>query len=123
MTHFEMYLITRLDGVCTLFGGLLTAGLTATIIGGIIIAGSSISCSKEQGAREGRVGRRMAMWGALTSVIFGSLLTLIPTTQDMALIYAVPAIVNNEDVQALPPELAKLARMKIDELLREGEKK
>jgi len=112
MTPFEMYLITRLDGLRLFLALVVMFGVVATVVSfGMYSDGAFDKCK---------------LWGKrLVAVVLTASVGLIflPSTKDIALIYAVPAIINNEDVQALPPELAKLARMKIDELLREGEKK
>lgn len=110
MTHFQMYLITRLDSVVILLG----------MVGGLVIlAGVLVCLSKYTGEERWAQPLHPIRWMCIGVIMVG-VACMIPSKNDIALIYAVPAIVNNEDIQALPPDLAKLARSKIEELLKEG---
>lgn len=53
-------------------------------------------------------------WGSLKKPFLvvigcGFIATICPSTSEMAAIYILPKIVNNEDIQKLPPELTSLA--------------
>ena len=104
LTHFQMYLITRLE---YLAAGLLLFGFLTFALG---LAWTATRIVEE---RERKPGVR--------ALVIGSVLMLlslfIPSKEDVALIYIVPAIVNNEDAQRIPPELTKLARRELKKLL------
>lgn len=54
------------------------------------------------------------------AVVLGALLTtFIPSTKELVAIYAIPKVVNNEQVQAIPEKLLELANLKLDDLIQE----
>lgn len=113
MTHFEMYLITRMDVIQPI---LVLTGLAVVALA-LIRAADHIASPRwnHKGFRH-----PLCIAAAALLLFFGA--ALIPSTKDIALIYAVPAIVNNTDIQAIPPELAKLARIEIEKMLKENGK-
>ena len=110
MTHFQMYLILKADSMIRMAALIGVFALVACFITMLVAA--------NYGGWDSFPWRKL-VWAAITSVIVFCSAFFIPSTKDIALIYAVPTIIGNEDVQAIPPELAKLARAKIDEMLKE----
>jgi len=108
LTHFQMYLITRVDTLGLMFSSC-----------GVLATGGSIVSAYTSYALDLKSRSWCIPIGCL-GLIMMFISCLIPTKSDIALIYAVPAIVNNQDVQSIPPELAKLARVKLEEMVKEA---
>jgi len=110
LTHFQMYVITRVDTVCFLSGLIGVLGLASVLIFGIV-----------ELVEDDVWPRIINKW---INIFIGAILLCIaiPTKTDIALIYAIPAIINNQDIQAVPPELAKLARMKLEKMIKDATK-
>jgi len=108
MTHFQMYLITRAE----------VFGFTLAVFGTIILLGvmAVLLFHTVEGMKLPKPWKPCFV----ASLIMIFLSCLIPSTKSIALIYVVPAIVNNQDVQAIPPELAKLAKLKLEEMVKDS---
>lgn len=108
MDYFLLYLILRLDA-------LSEAAFAFAIITGIIFAitliVSAINYNDEKAKKAAKP------WAINFSIVFITTLLLaiaIPSTQQAAVIYCLPKIVNNEQVQKLPDNLLRLANQWID---------
>jgi len=112
LTHFQMYLITRVDAISFMlfmYGAFsLAAGFVFTLI-------QATTKDARDWVTKVR-SKRIALIGGLS--LF--LCAMLPSKSDISLIYTVPAIVNNQDVQSIPSELAKLARVKLEEMVKEA---
>lgn len=99
ITEITMYWLTRLDGIVHACGIIAFCSCALSIflwIGSI--------ASKEDG-HEWR-GLRLGAWGVTVLFIFSVLGVLfIPTSKEMAAIYAIPAISRSEAVQKDIPEI------------------
>lgn len=72
---------------------------------------------------DGKDKRMLWIWvPTFFSIAIVTVGTLIPGTKHLAAIIAVPALVNNENVRALPDDVLGLAREWIDELRPKKEK-
>jgi len=63
--------------------------------------------------------KKYIKWSILMLVIGTLLTTFIPSTKELVAIYAIPKVVNNEQVQAIPEKLLELANLKLDDLIQE----
>jgi len=127
MTGWEVYWLTRLDAIRETLGILCVAGVAGLIVGGILYG---ISCEDYKWSRyddemwerakktresQGKWARRILIT-CLFTIAF-SLLTgvFVPTLKEAAAIYLIPPIVNNEDMQEIPADAAKLLHNKLEE--------
>lgn len=104
MTPFEVYCILMLDSVS------VGAGIASAIF-----AVLTVNNWGEGDTRKDRIAR----WSAAATVLFFLLLMFVPSTKQVAMMYTMPAIINNEDVQALPADIVKLARQEIEKMLKD----
>ena len=125
MTHFEAYLLTRLDSIIGLgFITLLLGG--AGVILCIMMYGMTVDSYKitSESISKARVDFKKRIKYAITLLLCGSIiLTLIPTTKETAFIYIAPAIVNNKDMQETMtklPNISKLGLEYIEETLKDN---
>lgn len=106
MTAFELYLLLKLDSIQTLsivlsigFGG---SAVMLTLFG---IDGGGSLCFKRA---------KLFVAGCTIATLTA---TLLPSTKEMAAIYVVPRIVNNEQVQAIGENGLKILEAYTKELL------
>lgn len=115
ISPWEVYLFTRLD--------VLNAIL---FFFSLILCVWFIGCCMQKGDVEGETEK--ARWGSLrnrvgvafvfTVVAFGA----IPTTKEAAVIYLLPKIANNEQVQKVPENFVKLLNTKMEAWIADFEK-
>lgn len=125
MTTFQMYWFLKADTFCNLLLGL---GIGVLIIGvfsiGIKYAlhiDDVVLIGKEQ-----RVNKRKFLYSYFSIGIGVFLIicsSLIPTTKQLAILYVVPKIVNNEQVQKIPEKMLLLTADWLTELSPENMKK
>lgn len=118
LSMWQMYLITRLEPLHHFFAGLITFIAVLSLVGFIIcIIYFSLYFSwnelKEIKENFFKVAKIVFFVTAFLSMV----LIFLPTKQDMAMIYIVPAVVNNENVQQLPNDMVELAKQGIEKLL------
>lgn len=105
LTVWQMYWLTRLDGMHVLLWMLCIASLMFCVVG--VIAWLVGVCDNDDDVV--LFGRRCVWRFCVSATVFGVLLTLIPTTKQAAVIYCVPAIVNSEFVnKTLPAEAGEV---------------
>lgn len=115
ITPSQVYWITRCDALHGFASALMAVGIIATVFGTFIgpAAFSELGLDYEAHKKSIRL-----IVGTILSCLTLSclLLVFIPTTKEMAAIIVLPAVANNEDVQALGSELPKLAREWLEQL-------
>jgi hypothetical protein len=116
MSAFNLYLILKLGAI----SGLLV-GAAVVLIVFVIVSLILWSNSCERGGTENTpVYRKFVFfhmkWAIPTICLCIVIANLLPTTKQAAILYVVPKIVNNSDVQALPGELLTLTREWIQNL-------
>lgn len=132
ITSWQVYWITRLDG----FIGLL---IFFSIVSFIIVAVSCIVAMIKYSESQDRdwcnshrenSNRLFLLWKKVTLIslpifiISTLLINLIPSTKELAAIYLIPKIVNNEQVQKIPDNALKLLNGKLEQWIKDmGEKK
>lgn len=105
ITHFQMYLIVKATGVSE---ALVFIGLLLAIFGSV----ATMACWADEKFEVAKRIVAVAIAGAVMFAVGG----LIPNTQQIAAIYLIPKIVNNERVQDLPNKLIDLGEQWVDEL-------
>lgn len=100
ITEINMYWLTRLDGIYNLF----SIGATVSVVVLCFLIPFSI-CAKMDGQE---VAGTLCKWSIAMAIIacvgvLGAI--FVPTTKEMAAIYAIPAITRSETIQKDIPEL------------------
>lgn len=105
ITETMMYWITRLDGIGALASAALVICVFATVIYGCVIGGCASSDSDLEEIWRTKLAtsaRRWILWVAGLSV---ATLVFLPSSKEMAMIYAVPAITRSDFVREDLPEI------------------
>ena len=105
ITHWQMYWITRLEGVSLDFIIIAIVIIMVTLFVAFIAAIES----------KFRKQRGWLSLVVIAGVIILFLGLLTPTTKEMAAIIVIPKIVNNPEVQKLPTNLLNLSNEWIEE--------
>lgn len=96
ITPMQMYWLLKLDDII----GISLAIFVLTLLGFVICFTGTVMCKGneyyEDEYKKFKTGRNILFWFVL---FFGSIVMFVPSTKQMAAIYVVPAIVNNERVQ------------------------
>lgn len=109
MSAWEVYLFTRLSAVNIISVILLVVfGLT----GFLLTLFGFIEEEPEQ--------KKLGKWSLFIAGISMLLLVIIPTTKEAAAIYLIPKLINNEQVQKIPENAAKLLNAKLDEWIEDS---
>jgi hypothetical protein len=132
ISGWEMYLITRMDAICGMaLAVLLLAGAASAILFAMtaisfheyshyIDKGDSYEEEREREKRSYDYIKRLFKISGIVTIAAAILLTFIPTTKDIALIYVVPAVTKNEQVQKLPDNLMKFLNAKMEKWTEEA---
>lgn len=100
ITEINMYWLTRLDGIHSACGILTTLAAIVMAFGwiGYVLA-------KIDGSSDVDIIRNVACIGSILFALGTAGVLFIPTTKEMAAIYAIPAIARSEAIQKDIPEL------------------
>lgn len=109
MTGWEIYWFTRLDAIHRFFV------ITLIVLS---IAIPSVGMMAHMEGFWGKV-RKWIFAGLIIAVISGLGLMFIPTTKEAAVIYLLPKIANNEQVQKVPENFVKLLNTKMEEWMKD----
>jgi len=105
MSHFELYCLLMLDGIkCTLMGINILGGIFL-VVGGIIC----ISWKMDGKSFTPTLSRVLIKVCAVIGICL-AVTTFLPTTKQAAVIWLVPAVVNNQAVQETTDEAASVLR-------------
>lgn len=110
MSAWDIYWLTRLDAIQIT---LVVLAIVSSIVGLV----TALIITMEE-IWDG-YGRKLFIW---CSVIFGIsilILTIIPSSKEMAAIYLIPKIVNDEKVAQVPDKALQILNGKLDEWLDE----
>lgn len=105
ITAAQLYWITRLDGLCILFGVCAWLALLASLFFLTSVYGDG---------REEHKRAVLVAFGCTTVFVFLAIFT--PTTKEAAAIYLIPKIANNEKVKEIPSKFLSLADEWLEEL-------
>lgn len=117
ITEWEMYWITRLDGIGTFF---TLMAIFAWGIGGFIGLYYLCKFIKEHSEERKKllIILAISVWLSVESVLMvGSI--LVPSTKSMVAILAIPAISRNEDMQEIPGNMAKFINKNLQEWVKD----
>jgi hypothetical protein len=114
ITSWDIYWITRLDGIGEMLAGIAAIGFMVMVCTAIFYAfWIDDKCREERGPHWKRY--RMALATLFCVSFMGvSLRIMTPTTKEFAAIYLLPKIANNEQVQKVPENLLKLLNTKME---------
>lgn len=119
ITETMMYWITRLDGIGVLASAALFVCIFATVIYGCVIGGCATSDGNIEEIWRTKLAtsaRRWILWVAGLSV---ATLVFLPSSKEMAMIYAVPAITRSDFVREDLPEIYDYGVKALKEQLKE----
>ncbi len=100
MNPFLLYLILMLDNINSLFYGIAVLSVAALFIGAMLYAIGIDESSGQDKAERLRKSRNLFVKILILIVIASSVChAFIPTTNQMAVIYGLPKMLNNKDIQ------------------------
>ena len=116
MTSWQLYWLTRMDGIINVGIPFMIFGVIGTITAGIVYA--TAKANDDKGVEK---GSKLALKFAIPVLIFGIITQVfIPSVKELAAIILVPrltqAVVANEELKKLPNNLLNLANEWIEEL-------
>ena len=111
ITPFQIYIFTRLDVLCRVFGFMIVFGFILSLFsGGLYLAAyDDDEPVKKCAGRICKVCLFMLCFGVLGTV-------LVPSRKEAAAIWAVPKVVNNQQVQSIGTNTLNLAEMGLEYL-------
>ena len=129
MTALQLYLFIKLDAIILLAQTFMTPcfviGIIALIVwlvlwvvpyGGEDTKPEDVKKLKIQCENIRRPVSKILMWTFIVWLPLRLIASLLPSTKEMAIIYVVPKIINNEMIAQIPDKLLKLSSEWIDEL-------
>ena len=124
ITPWAIYWITRLDSILNFFKSftfVISFIFVIFFITGMVHWGMGISDDNKDDKKFGKKFLKLSIIISpfLLFCIFGIIFT--PSTKEIIAIYAVPKMVNNEDVQQIPANFAKLINGKLQEWMKDVE--
>ena len=120
MSYKFVYLLTRLDAVNTYIEGMSVISIIAISIIGLVI----IICFAAEEMNIYPKVKKFLFAFIIMLFVSSSLQIIVPTTKEAAVIYLLPKMANNEDVQKIPQNAFKLLNTQMEKWLKEqtGEK-
>jgi len=121
MTSSMIYWLTRLDGIIRMCHvlSLLSGAISLFAIAGYVIF-KDASRKDEEEARD--ISLRAMKIVIPFLIFFGSIALFVPTSKEMAAIYLLPKIANNENVKAVPNKSMEILNLKLDEWINDMRK-
>jgi hypothetical protein len=107
-----MYWVTRLDHICDALTGLIVISIIAAVVSGIIGLVAAVADEDDYRKVKPHV-LSVLKCAAIVVILAGTLRVAIPTSKEIAAIYLIPKMVNNEDMQQIPDNAAKLLNAKL----------
>lgn len=96
ITPMQMYWLLKLDDILNTSTLVFTLSMFAFVLCFVVGKIYEDDVCYEDAYKKLRRVRNVSFWFVL---FFGSIMTFLPTTKQLAAIYVIPAIVNNEKVQ------------------------
>lgn len=109
ITSWDIYWVTRLDAVC----GFIEVVLI--LVGILFLVSPLIFMAFDDGSLDIKYFWRGLKICVVTVLFFLFAGIFIPSTKEVAAIYLIPKIANNEQVQKIPDNAAKLLNAKLEE--------
>lgn len=110
ITPMQMYWLLKLDDIGTTFSIIVGASIIIVLISAFLYC---ISKGAEDEATT-KISVHMLILSLICSIIFLILNTFLPTTKQMAAIYVVPAIANNEKIQQIGGKTLDISNQLLD---------
>lgn len=110
ITPMQMYWLLKLDDIGTMFSIIVGASIVVVFISAFLY------CFSKDAEDEAmvKVSVHMLILSLICSIVFVISNTLLPTTKQMAAIYVVPAIVNNEKIQQIGGKTLDISNQLLD---------
>ena len=128
MSMWTVYWLTRLDGIVSACEGIQVVAFIAFVIAGAFYT-FAIMTGEDNGYEQDKIASitsflKQAMFSLFVSFVIASAVRMFtPTQKEMAAIYLLPKIVNNEQVRELPSNVLTLMNKKLEEWIDDlGEK-
>ena len=111
ITNMEMYWLLKLDDILNISTIVFIISLFVFI--GCFVGTIVYKCNKysDYAYKTFKTVRNVSFWFVL---FFGSIMTFLPTTKQMAAIYVIPALVNNEKVQNIGSKTLVVSNQLLD---------
>ncbi|DBA35052.1 TPA_asm: hypothetical protein vir555_00026 [Caudoviricetes sp. vir555] len=127
MSYWTMYWITRLDAISCLF--CFFAVMAGIFLFTFLMMNIYHLCESEKRYNDdesrlthihkAKSSVKFAKISGVTLVVMSLIVCLIPSTRSAIAIWAVPKVINNEQVQALPDNALKLVTAQLQEWLKD----
>lgn len=111
ITNFDIYVITRLDSILGTLWGATVISIIALLVFVVLLCPAFI----EEMDELKKVCKKGIITSSVCLITFGILMALVPTTKEAVAIWAIPKIANDETVQHIPKDFAKLIDTKLQE--------
>jgi len=121
ITSWDIYWITRLDYFCGFFVGFFLFLLGLFIIFGVVGLVALGDRPDEDERKNGIKYLKGAVVAFVLMMFFLAGIIFTPSTKEVIAIYAIPKMANNEDVQQIPANFAKLINGKLQEWMKDVE--
>jgi hypothetical protein len=132
MTTMQIYLFTRLDTINNISIFFMVIGIITVIVFSIawLIAYVKFQDDPNMSESTNLYNRKewqgwLNLWAKLTkrfipfAIVTIFLCIIIPNENEAAAIYLIPKISNNQDIQKIPNDAAKIIRLKLDQWISE----
>ena len=129
MTALELYLFIKLDAIIALASTLMTpcyiVGILSLITwlvlwvipyGGEDVLAKEVKELEVQCKNIRRPIFKILLWAFIVWLPLRLITSLLPSTKEMAIIYVVPKVINNEKISMIPDKLLNLSSEWIEEL-------
>jgi len=129
MTALELYLFIKLDAIIALASTLMTpcyiVGILSLITwlvlwvipyGGEDVPAKEVKELEVQCKNIRRPIFKILLWAFIVWLPLRLITSLLPSTKEMAIIYVVPKVINNEKISMIPDKLLNLSSEWIEEL-------
>jgi muramoyltetrapeptide carboxypeptidase LdcA involved in peptidoglycan recycling len=106
MTTFELYLFTKLDLLQAILG-------TISILSGLVFVAIYVIGRVEEEDKLIKMSKKFLIGFSIST----TLVVAIPNTKDMAIIYSLHYLTNNEDAKKIPDNVLKFINQELEEEL------
>jgi len=116
MTTLQLYLITKLDSLVELFGGI---SVVLLVIGGLILMMVVIQIASDDADESTPSFKAWSIRFIIIGFISMIISLAIPSTKEIGFIYMAKYVTNNEHATEIPDKAFKFLNEKMDEYLKD----
>lgn len=110
ITPMQMYWLLKLDDINEAFSNTVVLSILVLMVSTVIFCASF-----EAGdVKIYKLARISVLVSLLSAILFSCAVTFLPTTKQMAAIYVVPAIANNEKIQQIGGKTLDISNQLLD---------